>query len=152
MADVHAEGGAGALELADAVMQMLESGGADFRPLYPLDGPIADKIERIAREIYRAEGVDWVGSAARDIVRLESIGLRDVPVCMAKTQYSFSDNPSRRGAPTGFRIIVREVTPSAGAGFVVAHTGEIMTMPGLPRRPAAESMNVAKDGTISGLF
>jgi formate--tetrahydrofolate ligase len=152
MADVHPKGGQGALELADLVMQTLQDGAADFAPLYPLELPLSDKIERIAREIYRAEGVDWVGSAARDIVRLESIGLRDVPVCMAKTQYSFSDNPALRGAPTGFRIIVREVTPSAGAGFVVAHTGEIMTMPGLPRRPAAERMRIAGDGEIQGLF
>jgi formate--tetrahydrofolate ligase len=152
MADVHSKGGQGSLELADLVMQTLQEGAADFQPLYPLELPISDKIERIAREIYRAEGVDWVGSAARDIVRLESIGLRDVPVCMAKTQYSFSDNPALRGAPTGFRIIVREVTPSAGAGFVVAHTGEIMTMPGLPKRPAAETMKISEEGVITGLF
>ena len=152
MADVHAQGGEGALELADAVLQMLETGGADFKPIYPLDLPLADKIETIAREIYRADGVDFVGTSRRDIARLESIGLRDVPVCMAKTQYSFSDNAALRGAPSGFRIGVREVTPSAGAGFVVAHTGDIMTMPGLPRRPAAEGMSVAQDGTITGLF
>jgi formate--tetrahydrofolate ligase len=152
MADVHSKGGQGALELADLVMQTLQEGTADFQPLYPLELPISDKIERIAREIYRADGVDWVGSAARDIVRLEAIGLRDVPVCMAKTQYSFSDNPALRGAPTGFRIIVREVTPSAGAGFVVAHTGEIMTMPGLPKRPAAEAMKISEGGIITGLF
>jgi formate--tetrahydrofolate ligase len=151
-ADVHPKGGQGALELADLVMQTLQEGTADFHPLYPLELPISDKIERIAREIYRADGVDWVGSAARDIVRLEAIGLRDVPVCMAKTQYSFSDNPALRGAPTGFRIIVREVTPSAGAGFIVAHTGEIMTMPGLPKRPAAEAMKISEEGTITGLF
>jgi len=152
MADMHPKGGQGALELADLVMQTLQEGAADFQPLYPLELPISDKIERIAREIYRADGVDWVGSAARDIVRLEAIGLRDVPVCMAKTQYSFSDNPALRGAPTGFRIIVREVTPSAGAGFVVAHTGEIMTMPGLPKRPAAEAMKISEEGVITGLF
>ncbi len=152
MANVHAEGGSGALELADAVLEMLQTGTADFRPLYPSDLPLAEKIERVAREIYRADGVDWMGTARKDIARLESIGLRDVPVCMAKTQYSFSDNPALRGAPTGFRISVREVTPSAGAGFVVAHTGDIMTMPGLPKKPAAEAMSLAADGTITGLF
>jgi formate--tetrahydrofolate ligase len=152
LADVHARGGEGALELADAVLQTLEAGGADFRPLYPLEGGIAAKIESVAQRIYRADGVDYTGAARRDITRLEAIGLGGVPVCMAKTQYSFSDDPSLRGAPAGFRLTVREVTPSAGAGFVVAHTGDIMTMPGLPRRPAAEAMSVSADGTIAGLF
>jgi formate--tetrahydrofolate ligase len=152
LADVHGQGGAGALELADAVLSTLDTGEADFKPIYPADLPIAEKIERIARDIYRADGVDFVGTAQKDITRLESIGLDDVPICMAKTQYSFSDNPKLLGAPTGFRIAVREVTPSAGAGFVVAHTGDIMTMPGLPKRPAAEGMRVQRDGTIEGLF
>jgi len=152
LAEVHAKGGAGGLELADLVISTLENGDADFRPLYHLEQPLMAKIETIAREIYGADGVDYVGTAARDIARLEEIGMRDVPVCMAKTQYSFSDNPALRGRPSGFRISVREVTPSAGAGFVVAHTGEIMTMPGLPRRPAAEGMKVLPDGSVTGLF
>lgn len=152
LADVHARGGEGGLELADAVVAALDRGGADFKPLYPLDLPIAEKVRIIAREIYRADEVDFTAAALRDIGRLEAHGLRDVPICMGKTQYSFSDDPSLRGAPEGFRITVREVTPSAGAGFVVAHTGDIMTMPGLPRRPAAEAMAVATDGTITGLF
>jgi len=152
LADVHAKGGVGGLELADLVISTLDEGGADFRPLYHLEQPLMAKMETIAREIYGADGVDYVGTAARDIARLEEIGMRDVPVCMAKTQYSFSDNPALRGRPSGFRISVREVTPSAGAGFVVAHTGEIMTMPGLPRRPAAEGMKVLPDGSVTGLF
>lgn len=152
VADVHARGGDGALELADRLLDELTRAEADFRPLYPLDAPIATKIETIATQIYQAEGVTYSARARKDIASLEAIGLRDVPVCMAKTQYSFSDNPSIRGAPTGFHIHVREVSPSTGAGFVVAHTGDIMTMPGLPKRPAAESMNVAADGTITGLF
>jgi formate--tetrahydrofolate ligase len=152
VADVHACGGEGALELADCVIDIVQTGEADFRPLYPLDLPLTTKIETVAREIYRAEGVNYSASAQRDISRLEAIGLRDVPVCMAKTQYSFSDDASRRGAPSGFRINVREVTPSAGAGFVVVHTGDIMTMPGLAKRPAAENMKVAADGGITGLF
>ncbi len=152
LAEVHVKGGEGGLELADLVLQTLKSGGADFKPLYTLEQPITAKIETIAREIYGADGVDYVGTAAKDIARLEDIGLRDVPVCMAKTQYSFSDDPSLRGRPSGFRISVREVTPSAGAGFVVAHTGEIMTMPGLPKRPAAEGMKVLPDGSVTGLF
>ncbi|MGH7443703.1 MAG: formate--tetrahydrofolate ligase, partial [Longimicrobiales bacterium] len=152
LAEVHAKGGAGGLELADLVLETLDAGTADFKPLYVLEQPLAAKIETIAREIYGADGVDYVGSAAKDIARLEEIGMRDVPVCMAKTQYSFSDNPSLRGRPSGFRIGVREVTPSAGAGFVVAHTGDIMTMPGLPKRPAAEGMKVLPDGSVVGLF
>jgi formate--tetrahydrofolate ligase len=152
IADVHGKGGEGALDLADIVLQTLEDGGADFKPLYPVALPLAEKIGAVASEIYRADGVDFLPAAQKDIQRLEANGLRDVPVCMAKTQYSFSDNPSLRGAPSGFRITVREVTPSAGAGFVVAHTGDIMTMPGLAKRPAAEAMKVSADGTITGLF
>jgi formate--tetrahydrofolate ligase len=152
VADVHGKGGEGALDLADLVMDTLARGEADFQPIYPLDLGIADKIDRVACTIYGADGVDFTGTAQKDIARLESIGLRDVPVCMAKTQYSFSDDPARRGRPTGFRITVRAVTPSAGAGFVVAHTGDIMTMPGLAKRPAAEGMTLATDGTITGLF
>ncbi len=152
LAEVHAKGGAGGLELADLVLDTIAGDTADFRPLYPLEQPLMEKIETVAREIYGADGVDYVGTSTRDIARLEEIGMRDVPVCMAKTQYSFSDNPALRGRPSGFRISVREVTPSAGAGFVVAHTGDIMTMPGLPRRPAAEGMKVLPDGSVTGLF
>ena len=152
LTDVHAKGGEGALELAGQVMDVVNDGQADFRPLYPLDRPIAEKIRTIATCIYGADGVNFTPQAQRDIERLEKIGLRDVPVCMAKTQYSLSDDPALRGRPSGFRVTVRSVTPSAGAGFVVAHTGDIMTMPGLPRRPAAEGMTVAPDGTITGLF
>jgi formate--tetrahydrofolate ligase len=114
--------------------------------------PLKDKIERVAREIYGADGVRYSAQADKDIGRLESIGLKEVPVCIAKTQYSFSDDPNKRGRPAGFNINVREVTPSAGAGFVVVHTGEIMTMPGLPKKPAAEEMKISADGTIAGLF
>jgi formate--tetrahydrofolate ligase len=152
VADVHGLGGEGAEDLARAVVEILDNDTADFRPLYPLDQPLRQKIDTIAKEIYRADGVTYLPAASRDIERLEAIGMRDVPICMAKTQYSFTDDPSRRGAPTGFDITVRSVTPSAGAGFVVAHTGDIMTMPGLPKRPAAAAMSVAEDGTIAGLF
>ncbi len=152
VADVHAQGGKGALELADVVMDVVAHGGARFAPLYELDLPLAAKIERIAKEIYGADGVDFLPGAKRDLDKLESIGMGNVPVCMAKTQYSFSDDPKRLGRPRGFRITVREVTPSAGAGFVVAKTGDIMTMPGLPKKPAAEGMRIEEDGTIVGLF
>ena len=150
--EIHARGGEGGRELAEKVVAALEEGTADFRPLYPLGQPLAAKIETIAKEIYRAKDVAYTSAAQRDLKRLEEIGMGDVPICMAKTQYSFSDDPALRGAPDGFTITVREVTPSAGAGFVVAHTGDIMTMPGLPKRPAAENMRVAADGTITGLF
>ncbi|HSJ14377.1 MAG TPA: formate--tetrahydrofolate ligase [Longimicrobiales bacterium] len=152
LADVHAKGGEGALELADAVLHTLEQGEANFQPLYPVALPLKQKIETIAREVYGAKDVAYVGTAEKDIKRLEENGLRDVPICMGKTQYSLTDDPNRRGRPEGFTITVREVTPSAGAGFVVAHTGDIMTMPGLPKRPAAEGISVAADGTITGLF
>jgi formate--tetrahydrofolate ligase len=152
LTDIHARGGAGGQELAERVMATLDEGKADFKPLYPVNQPLRAKIETVARQIYRASSVAYTSGAQRDIRRLEEIGMRDVPVCMAKTQYSFSDDPSLRGAPDDFIIAVREVTPSAGAGFVVAHTGDIMTMPGLPKRPAAEAMHVAADGTITGLF
>jgi formate--tetrahydrofolate ligase len=150
--DIHARGGAGGVELAEKVMAALDAGKADFKPIYALGQPLTAKIETIAKEIYGARGVSFTPTAQRDIRRLEDIGMGDVPICMAKTQYSFSDDPTLRGVPEDFTITVREVTPSAGAGFVVAHTGDIMTMPGLPRRPAAEAMHVAADGTITGLF
>lgn len=152
LSNIWGKGGEGALELADMVMDTLERGEAKFKPLYPLELGLKEKIETVAREIYGADGVNLSPKAEKDIQRLESIGLREVPVCIAKTQYSFSDDPNKRGRPSGFRIHVREVTPSAGAGFVVVHTGDIMTMPGLPKKPAAENMKVHADGTIEGLF
>jgi len=150
-ANPHGQGGEGCLDLADAVHQMANSGKADFRPLYPDDMGLAQKIETIASEIYGAEGVDFPGSVAADLSRLEEIGMANAPVCIAKTQYSFSDDPGKLGRPKGFRIAVREVTPSAGAGFVVVKTGDIMTMPGLGAEPAALGMGVSADGTIHGL-
>ena len=151
-ADAWAAGGEGVLELADAVVELVDRDEADFRPLYALGCGLVDKIERIATRIYGADGVDFLPSAQKEIAQLESIGLREVPICMAKTQYSFSDDPRLLGRPTGFRVTVREVTPSAGAGFVVVKTGDIMTMPGLGASPAAERMGVETDGTIHGLF
>ena len=151
-ADPWGQGGEGVLDLADAVVEVANSGQAGFRPLYPLDRKLTEKIETIAREIYGADGVDYTPSARRELDQLEEIGLGGVPVCMAKTQYSFSDDPSKLGRPSGFRITVRQATPSAGAGFVVVKTGDIMTMPGLGAAPAAERMRVDEDGTIHGLF
>jgi len=151
-ANVHAEGGKGGLELADRVAEATDGGTAEFAPLYELEGTIADRIETVATRIYGADGVDYTKSARRDLETLERIGLGDLPVCIAKTQYSLSDDPSRLGRPEGFRITVTEVRPSAGAGFVVVLTGDIMTMPGLPRVPAAAAMRVDRDGTVQGLF
>jgi formate--tetrahydrofolate ligase len=152
LTDIHARGGEGGRDLAEMVMATLDGGTADFQPLYPVSDSLTQKIETVAREVYRAGDVAYTSAALRDIKRLEAIGMGDVPVCMAKTQYSFSDDPKLLAAPEGFTLTVKEVTPSAGAGFVVAHTGDIMTMPGLPKRPAAEGMHVTSDGTITGLF
>ena len=152
LTEVHAKGGEGALDLADLVLATVNESASRFQPLYDLKLSLKEKIEKIAREIYGADGVNYVGTADKDIVRLEANGLKEVPVCMAKTQYSFTDDPNRRGRPSGFTITVKEVTPSAGAGFVVVHTGEIMTMPGLPKRPAAEDMSIDAQGKITGLF
>ncbi|MFL5474254.1 MAG: formate--tetrahydrofolate ligase, partial [Gemmatimonadales bacterium] len=121
-------------------------------PLYDAARPIKEKIETIAREIYGAGGVDYTSAAEKNIAQCESMGLGQTPVCIAKTQYSFSDDPAKLGRPTGFRLTIRDVYPSAGAGFVVALAGDIMTMPGLPKVPAAESIRVLPDGTIEGLF
>jgi len=144
-------GGAGCLELADAVHAALESGEAEFRPLYPLDRGLVEKVETIAREIYGADGVDFDATARKSIERLEGAGMREVPVCIAKTQYSLSDDPTRLGRPSGFRISVRDVVPSAGAGFAVVLTGNVMTMPGLGATPAAMQMGV-EGGRAVGLF
>ncbi len=151
-ANPHGGGGEGCLDLADAAFDIASSGEADFQPLYPDDMGLAEKVETVAREIYGADGVDFSAAAQQDIASLEAIGMRNAPVCIAKTQYSFSDDPNLLGRPKGFRISVRQVTPSAGAGFVVVKTGDIMTMPGLAAKPAAEGMSVTADGVISGLM
>jgi formate--tetrahydrofolate ligase len=152
LCEVWEKGGAGGTELGEAVLGLLKSGKAAYKPLYDVSLPIKDKIQLIAREIYRADGVDFLPAAERAIKQLNEFGLGQTPVCMAKTQYSFSDDATKLGAPSGFRLTVRDVTPSAGAGFVVALAGDIMTMPGLGKAPAAERMRVNADGTIEGLF
>jgi formate--tetrahydrofolate ligase len=151
-ARVHAEGGAGGLDLAERVEQLAAAGMPGFAPLYPLEWSLSQKIEAIATQLYGADGVEYSRPAERAIARLEAIGLGALPVCIAKTQYSLSDDPSRLGRPRGFHITVTDVRPSAGAGFVVVITGDIMTMPGLPKKPAAEAMRVDPDGTTHGLF
>ena len=152
LSDVWAKGGEGGEAVAQEVLATLEEKKAAFKPLYDAALPIKQKIETIAREIYGAGGVDYTPAAEKNIAQLESIGLGQTPVCMAKTQYSFSDDPTKLGRPTGFRLTIRDVYPSAGAGFVVALAGDIMTMPGLSKSPAAEAIRVHADGTIEGLF
>jgi formate--tetrahydrofolate ligase len=151
LSEVWEKGGAGGEAVAREVLALLDEGGARFRPLYDAALPIKVKIETIAREIYGAEGVIYQPAAERSIAQCDAMGLGATPVCMAKTQFSFSDDPARLGRPSGFRITIRDVYPSAGAGFVVALAGDIMTMPGLPKTPAAEHMHVSADGTIEGL-
>ena len=152
MNEVWARGGAGGEELAHEVLGILDEGSAKFAPLYDDKLPIREKISIIASKVYGAAGVDYAPKADRNIEYLQSIGLGSTPICMAKTQYSLSDDATRLGRPTGFRITVNEVYPAAGAGFVVAQCGDIMTMPGLPKEPAAERMAVKSDGSIVGLF
>ncbi|MBK9418764.1 MAG: formate--tetrahydrofolate ligase [Flavobacteriales bacterium] len=151
LAQGFAKGGAGMTDLAQAVVRVAEAGKSNFKPLYALDLSIKEKIATIAREIYRADGVDYSADAETALRRIDKLGLNNVPICMAKTQYSFSDDKALRAAPTGFRITVRDIEISAGAGFVVPICGEIMRMPGLPEVPAAEGMDIDLNGVISGL-
>ncbi len=152
LCNVWEQGGEGGVELAEAVLDLLDNEKADLTPIYDVKLPITEKIEAIAREIYRADGVDLTPTAARKAKQLTEFGLGETPVCIAKTQYSFADDPTLLGAPEGFRITIRDIYPAAGAGFVVALAGDIMTMPGLGKTPAAERMRVNADGTIEGLF
>ena len=151
LSEVWAKGGEGGRALAEEVLRLCDE-PSDFHFAYELDEPLAKKVEDIATRVYHADGVDFAPKAARMLRQLEEQGFGGLPVCMAKTQYSFSDDPKRLGAPEGFRITVRDLRVSAGAGFVVALTGDIMTMPGLPRVPAAEKIDVTPDGRITGLF
>jgi formate--tetrahydrofolate ligase len=152
LSEVWSKGGQGGEAVAREILAVLDEKKAAFKPLYDVAKPIKEKIEIIAREIYGAGGVDYTAAADKNIAQCESMGLGATPVCIAKTQYSFSDDPAKLGRPTGYRLTIRDVYPSAGAGFVVALAGDIMTMPGLPKVPAAESIRVLPDGTIEGLF
>jgi formate--tetrahydrofolate ligase len=150
--EIWSKGGAGGLELADAVMDTLEKGAGKFKPLYPLDVPLRDKVQTIATKVYGADGVHYTPPAEKQLAQLEKLGFGDLPICMAKSQYSLSDDPLKRARPKGFDITVREAKVSAGAGFVVVFTGDIMTMPGLGKKPAAVKMRVNENGRIEGLF
>ena len=151
LSEVWAKGGEGGKALAEEVVRLCELPN-DFEYSYDLNLSIMEKLNTIATRIYHADGVDLVGSAARQLKQLEELGYGDLPICMAKTQYSFTDDPNKLGAPRDFRISVRNLKVSAGAGFIVALTGDIMTMPGLPKVPAAEKIDVDENGVITGLF
>lgn len=147
-----ADGGAGAEAIAQAVLESIPKAPAQFTPIYPLDMSIEDKIRKISTTIYGADGVDFTSKAQLDLRRIERLGLSGLPVCMAKTQKSLSDNPELLGRPTGFTITVREIEIASGAGFVVPITGDMMRMPGLPPVPSAEAIDISDDGEITGLF
>lgn len=151
LSEVFTKGGEGGIELAEKVVNICENEESNFKPIYSLDMSIKEKIEKIAKEIYGADGVNYEANAEKQIENLTELGFDKLPVCIAKTQYSFSDDPNALGAPSGFKINVRDVKVSAGAGFIVILTGQIMTMPGLPRVPHAEGMDICPDGTIVGL-
>jgi formate--tetrahydrofolate ligase len=151
LSQVWAKGGEGGKALAEEVIRLTEQ-PADFKFSYELDGTIEDKLNTIARRIYGANGVVMTADAQKQAAQLEAMGYGNFPICVAKTQYSLSDDPNKLGAPKDFEITVRGVKLSAGAGFVVALTGDIMTMPGLPKVPAAEKIDVDADGRITGLF
>ncbi len=152
LSEVFAKGGEGGLELAEAVLKVLTEQPSNYRPLYDLEQSIKQKIETIAKEIYGADGVDYSPEANNSIRTFTRLGLDKLPICMAKTQYSLSDNAELIGRPSGFTVTVREVRASVGAGFLVAITGDIMTMPGLPKRPAALDIDIDESGRITGLF
>ena len=152
LSQVWEKGGQGGIALAEKVLHTLETKESHFQVLYDEALPIREKIEVIAREIYGADSVSYVGNAARQIARLEELGFGNLPICMAKTQYSLSDDQTLLGRPRGFAVTVREVYVSAGAGFIVALTGAVMTMPGLPKQPAAYNIDVDASGKITGLF
>ena len=152
LAEIFAKGGEGGKDLAEKVCATIESKPSSYKPLYDEKLPIKEKIGIIAREIYRADGVVYTAQAEKSIKSIEALGFGEIPVCVAKTQYSLSDDPNKLGKPENFEITVRDVKLSAGAGFVVAYTGDIMTMPGLPKVPAANSIDVDSKGNIYGLF
>ena len=152
LSEVWEKGGEGGIALAEKVLKTLDEKPSNFKPIYDCDLSIKDKIKTIAQEIYGADDVTYSPAASKEIKRLEELGFGNLPICMAKTQYSFSDDATKLGRPTGFTINIREINVSAGAGFIVAITGAIMTMPGLPKVPAANNIDVNEDGVITGLF
>ncbi len=152
LSEVFADGGEGGVALAEKLVEILDKDEADFKPIYDEKLPIKEKIETIVKKIYGGDGVSYTAAASKQIAALEEAGYGKLPVCMAKTQYSLSDDAKLLGRPTGFTVTIKEVRAFAGAGFVTVYAGNIMTMPGLPKAPAAERIDIANDGTIVGLF
>ncbi|GBF11381.1 formate--tetrahydrofolate ligase [Tepidibacillus sp. HK-1] len=152
ISEVWAKGGEGGIELAEKLIEVIEKNGKEHQELYHVEDPIEVKIESIAKKVYGADGIEFTSSARKQIEQFKENGWDKLPICMAKTQYSLSDDPSMLGRPTGFKITIRELKPSLGAGFIVALTGDIMTMPGLPKKPAALNMDIDENGKITGLF
>lgn len=152
LSEVWEKGGEGGIELASEVLKLIDENNNNFRYCYDENDTIKEKIEKIATKIYGADGVDYTPNAEKEIANLERLGFSNLPICMAKTQYSLTDDMTKLGRPKDFRITVRQLTVSAGAGFIVALTGEIMKMPGLPKVPSAEKIDVDENGVISGLF
>ncbi|CCJ33831.1 formate--tetrahydrofolate ligase [Caloramator australicus] len=150
--EVWAKGGEGGIDMANKLVNLVENNKPNFNYLYDINLSIVEKVNKIAKEIYRANGATFTAQAMKQVQKIEELGLDKLPICMAKTQYSFSDNPSLLGAPKDFDITVKEVRLSAGAGFIVVLTGDIMTMPGLPKVPAAEKIDIDENGNIVGLF
>lgn len=151
LSDVYGHGGAGGVDLAHSLMEAIENDPRQFQFLYPLELPLVEKIETVARKVYGAAGIAMEGKTRRKLKQVEADGFGGLPVCIAKTQYSLSDDSQALGRPTGFELIVTDVSVSAGAGFVVVYCGDIMTMPGLPASPAAEHVDVTDTGELIGL-
>ncbi|QHE52461.1 formate--tetrahydrofolate ligase [Pontibacillus sp. HMF3514] len=152
LTEVHANGGQGGIDLAEKVVDTVENASKDFKRIYDLEDSIEDKILKIAQKVYGASGVEYSSKAKKQLDQFEQLGWTNLPICMAKTQYSLSDDPTLLGRPTDFTITIREFSPSIGAGFIVALTGDVMTMPGLPKKPAALNMDVDENGKALGLF
>ncbi len=152
ISEVFEKGGSGGIELAKKVCRLIETTPSGFEPLYDLNLSIKEKIGIINREIYGGAKVIYTDKAEKAIKQIEALGLDKMPICMAKTQFSLSDNPTLLGRPEGFDLTVKDLRVSAGAGFIVVYTGDIMTMPGLPKEPASGRMDIQPDGRISGLF
>ncbi|MEE1315276.1 MAG: formate--tetrahydrofolate ligase [Faecalimonas sp.] len=152
LSEVWAKGADGGIELAEKLLDVLENEEADFTPIYDMNSPIAEKIEKVAKEIYGADGVNFTKKVVNKMQRYTEQGLSDLPICIAKTQYSLSDDPALLGRPSGFTVTISDLIPNAGAGFLVAISGDIMRMPGLPKVPAAVNIDIQEDGTIVGLF
>ena len=152
LASVWANGADGGVDLANTLINTIENNPAHYKRLYDNNLSVEEKVTKIAKEIYRADNIIFEKKSKTQIAQIVKNGWDNLPICMAKTQYSFSDDPKLLGAPTGFDITIRELVPKLGAGFIVALTGDVMTMPGLPKKPAALNMDVAADGTALGLF